>query len=274
MSVGTVPDQGRRRDRRDKPNASRPGSEVLGLIPARGGSKSMPRKNIQMLAGHPLIAYSIAAGLTAGVIGRVIVSTDDEEIAAVARSYGAEVPFLRPSQLAQDDTPDFPVVQQALEWLGENEDYHPQIIVQLRPTSPLRPTDLVDRGIDVLATHSDADSARAVIPSSQNPFKMWRLADDGRIVPLLQDGFHEPYNMPRQQLPKTFWQTGHLDVIRAETVLLKHSLTGDRVFPILVDPAYAVDIDAPQDLVRAETILREGRQDLVFPAVRAVKRAT
>jgi len=269
-----VPDQGRQPDRPDPSNAGRPAFEVLGLIPARGGSKSMPRKNIQMLAGHPLIAYSIAAGLTAGMIGRLIVTTDDEEIAAVARSYGAEVPFLRPSRLAQDDTPDLPVVQQALEWLGENENYHPQIIVQLRPTSPLRPSRLVDQGIGVLVEHPDADSARAVIPSSQNPFKMWRSADDGRIVPLLQDGFHEPYNMPRQLLPKTFWQTGHLDVIRVETVLLKHSLTGDRVFPILVDPAYAVDIDAPQDLGRAEAILREGRQDLVFPAVRATKRAT
>src|SRR5512136_151314 len=110
-------------------------TEVLAFIPARGGSKSIPRKNIRSFAGHPLIAYSIAAGLAAESVTRVIVSTDDEEIAAVARRYGAETPFLRPAELSQDNTPDLPVFQQALEWLDENEGYRPEILVQLRPTS-------------------------------------------------------------------------------------------------------------------------------------------
>jgi N-acylneuraminate cytidylyltransferase len=191
---------------------------VLALIPARGGSKSVPRKNVRLLAGHPLIAYSIAAGLASRGVGRVVVSTDDDEIAAVARAYGAETPFVRPAELAQDETLDLPVVEHALEWLWRKEGYRPSIIVQLRPTSPLRPKDLVEQGIDVLKTHPDADSARAVIPSRQTPYKMWRPAENGRIVPLLADGLHEPYNMPRQHLPATFWQTGHLDVIRIETI--------------------------------------------------------
>jgi N-acylneuraminate cytidylyltransferase len=237
----------------------------LVLIPARGGSKSFPHKNIRPLGGHPLIAYSIAAGLAARTVGRVVVSTDDEEIAEVARAYGAEVPFLRPAPLALDDTPDLPVVEHALDWLGR-AGYHPEIVVQLRPTSPLRPMDLVDRGIKVLTDHPDADSARAVIPSVQNPYKMWRQAEDGRIVPLLEDGFHEPYNMPRQLLPPTYWQTGHLDVIRTRTIRRKHSLTGDRVFPIPVDPECAVDIDTARDLARAEALLQEGRLDLVIPS--------
>jgi N-acylneuraminate cytidylyltransferase len=96
---------------------------------------------------------------------------------------------------------------------------------------------------------------------------MWRPAEDGRIVPLLETGLHEAYNMPRQMLPRTFWQTGHLDVIRTETVIRKHSLTGDVVFPIVVDPEYAVDIDSARDLERAEALLQEGRWDLVRPAV-------
>ncbi|MBF8261438.1 MAG: putative N-acylneuraminate cytidylyltransferase [candidate division NC10 bacterium] len=243
---------------------SRPDS-VLALIPARGGSKSFPHKNLRLLGGHPLIAYSIAAGLSARSVGRVVVSTDDEEIAEVARAYGADVPFLRPAPLALDETPDLPVVEHALAWLAKGG-YRPEIVVQLRPTSPLRPRDLVDRGIAVLIDHPDADSARAVVPSGQNPYKMWRRAEDGRIVPLLEDGLHEPYNMPRQLLPPTYWQTGHLDVIRTGTVLRMHSLTGDRVFPIMVDPDCAVDIDTAPDLARAEALLREGRLDLVIPA--------
>ena len=238
---------------------------VLALVPARGGSKSLPRKNILSLGGHPLIAYSIAAGLAAQGVSRLVVSTDDPEIAEVARSYGAEVPFLRPPALAQDDTMDFPVVEHALAFLEAHDGFRPAVVVQLRPTSPLRPVDLVDRGLEVLARHPDADSARAVIPSGQNPYKMWRPVEGGRIVPLLQDGSPEPYNRPRQQLPATFWQTGHLDVIRVETIRGQRSLTGDRVYPISVDPEYAVDIDTPRDLARAEELLRQGRDVLVRP---------
>ncbi len=113
-------------------------TEVLALIPARGGSKSIPRKNILPFAGFPLIAFSIAAGLASETVNRVIVSTDDEEIAGFSRRYGAETPFIRPAHLAEDSTPDLPVFQHALEWLQENEAYQPDIVVQLRPTSPLR----------------------------------------------------------------------------------------------------------------------------------------
>jgi N-acylneuraminate cytidylyltransferase len=239
---------------------------VLYLIPARGGSKSVPRKNLRLLAGHPLIAYSIAAGLEARSVGRVVVSTDDEEIAAAARVYGAEVPFLRPADLASDEALDLPVVEHALAWLEDKDGFRPDLVVQLRPTSPLRPTGLVDRGIEVLEAHPEADCVRAVVPSGQNPYKMWRTGEGGRIVPLLDTAFREPYNMPRQLLPRTFWQTGHLDVIRTASILRKHSLTGDVVFPILVDAEYAVDIDAARDLDRAEELLRERRLDVVVPA--------
>jgi N-acylneuraminate cytidylyltransferase len=239
--------------------------DVLALIPARGGSKSVPRKNIRPLAGHPLIAYSIAAGLAARGVGRVVVSTDDEEIAAIARACGAEVPFLRPSELAADDTPDLPVVEHALAWLAENEGFRPAVIVQLRPTSPLRPIGLVDQGIDILRAHPDADCVRAVVPSGQNPFKMWRPVEDGRIVPLIEDGLHEAYNMPRQRLPATYWQTGHLDVIRRETVLGQRSLTGRRVYPLMVEAEFAVDIDSPRDFERAEALLARQPSPLVVP---------
>jgi N-acylneuraminate cytidylyltransferase len=243
--------------------AGQPG--VLYLIPARGGSKSVPRKNVRLLAGHPLIAYSIEAGLTARTPGRVLVSTDDDEIASIARAYGAEVPFLRPADLAGDETPDLPVVEHTLAWLADREGYRPVVIVQLRPTSPLRALGLVDRGLELLEAHPDADSVRAVVPSGQNPYKMWRAAADGRIVPLLENGLHEPFNMPRQLLPPTYWQTGHLDVIRIRTVEDRHSLTGDRVYPLVVSPDCVVDIDTTRDFARAEELLARGGLDLVRP---------
>ncbi len=247
-----------------------PGYRVLALIPARGGSKGIPRKNIRPFAGHPLIAYSIAAGLQAETVDRVVVSTDDEEIARIAREYGAEVPFLRPAHLALDDTPDYPVFRHALEWLERHEGYRPDVVVQLRPTSPLRPRDLVDRGVRLLLEHPEADSVRAVVPSGQNPFKMWRLGDDGYLQPLLSlPGEPEPYNAPRQRLPQTFWQTGHLDVFWRRTVFEQGSLTGRRVLPLMVDPRYTVDLDNEWDWERAEwTALHRTDLDLVWPGRR------
>jgi YrbI family 3-deoxy-D-manno-octulosonate 8-phosphate phosphatase len=239
-------------------------AQVLAIIPARGGSKSVPRKNIRQLAGHPLLAYSIAAGLQATSISRVIVSTDDEEIAEIARSYGAEVPFMRPTALAQDDTTDFPVFRHALDWLAENESYSPNIIIQLRPTSPLRPPGLVDEAVKLLRGHPEVDSARGVIPSGQNPYKMWRINAAGHMVPLLTDGFEQPYNMPRQQLPATYWQTGHIDAIRHKT-LEAGSLSGSVILPLILDPRYAVDIDTDRDHERAEWIIRQGDLALVLP---------
>ena len=239
--------------------------EILALIPARGGSKTVPRKNIQPLAGHPLIAYSIAAGLQAQRVSRVIVSTDDEELAESSRSYGAEVPFLRPASLAQDETVDLPVFKHALEWLAENESYHPEIVVQLRPTSPLRPPECVDRAIEVLLENHNSDSVRGVILSGQNPYKMWRISPEGNLRSLIDNDFEEPYNMPRQELPQTYWQTGHIDVIRASTILEKGSMSGDNMLPLIMDPRYAIDIDTAKDHEHAQWILGHGDLALIRP---------
>lgn len=240
------------------------GTEVLAVVPARGGSKSIPHKNIRPLAGHPLIAYSIAAGLQARSVSRLVVSTDDEEIAAIARRYGAEVPFLRPAALAQDDTPDLPVFQHALAELAASG-YRPDVVVQLRPTSPLRPPDCVDRAVGILLSHPEADSVRGVVPSGQNPYKMWRIGEDGRMRPLLSDGFVEPYNMPRQALPPTYWQTGHIDAIRASTILEKGSMSGEVILPLVLDPRYTIDIDNLRDWERAEWLLARGQLEVVWP---------
>jgi N-acylneuraminate cytidylyltransferase len=241
-------------------------TEILAVIPARGGSKGLPGKNIRSFGGHPLIAWSIAAARQSALVTRVIVSTDDEGIAAVARAYRAETPFLRPATLAQDDTTDFPVFEHAVHWLAEHEGYHPDIVVQLRPTSPVRPIGLVERAIGSLLEHPDADCVRGVIPAGQNPFKMWRChGEDRPITPLLVvEGIAEPYNAPRQALPPVCWQTGHIDAIRVSTITQKRSLTGDVIYPLMVDPRYAVDIDNLSDWARYEA-LTVGDLEMIRP---------
>ncbi len=243
--------------------------EVLAIIPARGGSKGIPRKNIRNFAGHPLIAYSIEAGLQAKTVTRVIVSTDDEEIATVARRCGAEVPFLRPPEFAQDQTLDLPVFQHALEWLEQNEGYHPEVVVQLRPTSPIRPPSLVDEAVNLLLQRPEAHSVRGVVPSGQNPHKMWRInPQTGRMNPLLQvEGIAEPYNAPRQVLPPVFWQTGHIDAIRPE-VIRRGSMSGEVILPVMIDPNYTVDIDNPRDWARSEWLVWNSDFEIVYPGRR------
>lgn len=235
-------------------------TQILAIIPARGGSKGIPRKNIRNFAGYPLIAWSIAAAKQSALVTRVIVSTDDEEIAAVAREYGAETPFLRPAELALDNTTDLPVFEHVLKWLEELEGYHPDVVIQLRPTSPIRPKTLVDDAIRVLLSHPDADSVRGVVPAAQNPFKMWRF--NGADKPLGQllevPGIKEPYNAPRQVLPPVYWQTGHIDAIRVSAIVNKKSLTGDVIYPLVIDPQYTVDIDTLADWAKYEAVIYRG----------------
>ena len=242
-------------------------TETLAIIPARGGSKGIPRKNIRPFAGYPLLAFSIAAGLQAETVSRVIVSTDDEEIAAVARQWGAETPFLRPADLARDDTTDLPVFQHALEWLATQHGYRPELVVQLRPTSPIRPKGCVDAAVRTLLAHPDADSVRGIVPAGQNPHKMWRLplGEQGPMQNLLEvDGIAEPYNAPRQNLPPVYWQTGHIDAIRTGTIL-GGSMSGKSMYPLLIDPRFTVDLDNLNDWVRAEWLATMAGLEMVWP---------
>jgi N-acylneuraminate cytidylyltransferase len=239
--------------------------ETLAVVQARGGSKGLPRKNLRLLRGHPLIAYSIASGLAARSVTRLLVTTDDEEIAEVSRAYGAEVPYLRPAELALDDTPDFPVFEHALAWLAKHESYHPEVVVQLRPTTPLRPRGMIDEASRILAADPAADCVRGVTVPKQTPYKMWRDGEDGCLAPLLDTSFPEPYNMPRQKLPPAYWQTGHVDVIRTPTILQKQSLTGTRVRPIMIDGNYCVDIDTLVDFDLAERAIEQKHLDIDTP---------
>lgn len=226
---------------------------VLGLIPARGGSKGVPGKNIKLLAGKPLLAYTAAAALAAQHLSRVVLSTDDEQIAAVGRACGIEVPFLRPAELAQDHSPTLPVVQHALRTLeaaGEQFD----AVCLLQPTNPLRRAVDIDACITLFA-REQADSVVTVlpVPAEYNPHWVYFRAADGSLR--LSTGESTP--IPRRQaLPPAFHREGSVYVTRRDVILEENSLYGQRVLGVELDPARSVNIDTPDDWAHAEALLQ------------------
>ena len=230
--------------------------EVLALIGARGGSKSMPGKNLRVVAGKPMVAHSIDHARAAQTITRVILTTDDAEIAKVGRAAGAEVPFMRPAEIAQDLSTDYEFVRAALEWLRDNESYVPDFVVQLRPPTPMRDARLIDRAVETIAAHPDADSLRAVVGCCSTPYKMWRLRGDGYLLPLMRlKGIPEPWNQPRQLLPEVVQQDGFIDIVRPRTIFEQNSITGRNVLPFFLDRE-SIDIDEECDLAEAERIMQ------------------
>lgn len=230
---------------------------VFAIIPARGGSKGIRNKNLKQVNGHPLIAWSIAAARASQKVDRIIVSTDSLEIAKVAKAYGAEVPFLRPTAISDDQSRDIAFLQHALRWFENEEGQIPDLLVQLRPTSPLRTSVIIDKAIDKLENNTDADSIRIVTEAPITPYKMWRLNEDRQLSPLLTvDGIAEPYNEPRQSLPQTYWQIGTLDVIWSKTILTQKSVSGKNIMGIVVPSNWALDIDNIHDLDKASEALK------------------
>jgi N-acylneuraminate cytidylyltransferase len=236
-------------------------SRVLALIPARGGSKGIPRKNVMMLAGKPLIAHSILQAHDSRHINRVLVSTDDEEIAQVSVEWGAEVPFLRPAMYAQDDSTDLDVFLHALNWLAEHENYVPDLIVHLRATGPARRSELIDEAVELLASHPEADAVRSMCQARQTPYKMWQITPEGYLRPVTQiGGLPDCQSLPRQSLPVVYWQNGYVDVVRPRAVLEKHSMWGSCAIPFIVnEPLF--ELDYPEDIPAVEEAvlrLRDG----------------
>lgn len=223
---------------------------VLAIIPARKGSKSIIDKNIQSFNGKPLLAYSIEQALESKHITRVIVSTDDEYYAEIARSFGAEVPFLRPSEISGDFSTDLEVFEHVLRTLISTEGYNADICVHLRPTAPIRAVQDIDAMIEILRLNEDIDSVRSVVKVDKTPYKMWFKDDAGRLTPILDHkDYREPYNMPRQSLPVVYMQNAHIDITRSGTVLDKKSMTGDSIYGFeLFD---LIDIDTYADFDKA-----------------------
>lgn len=234
---------------------------IISIIPARGGSKKIIGKNIKPLCGKPLIFYTLIEAKKSKLIERIIVSTDEPKIREIALKYGAEAPFLRPKELSADFVTDLPVFQHCLNWLKDNENYIPDVIVHLRPTAPLRKAKHIDRGIKLLLKSPEADSVRSVTPVGQHPLKMWKI-ENGRLFPFISQeisGIKESYNMPRQKLPKAYIQNGSVDIIWTKTILEKKSMSGDTIVPLVMEELESVNIDNEVDFLTAEIIMKKGR---------------
>lgn len=228
--------------------------EILAIIPARSGSKSVQDKNIRSIGGRPLLSWSIDHARESNSVTRTIVSTDSERYAEIARHYGAETPFLRPAGISGDQATDLGVFTHALDWLQEHEGYEPDICVHLRPTCPVRREGLVDEAVAILREDPSVDSVRTVGPTPHTPYKMWTRNSDGTLEPLLSHGsIKEPWNIARQDLPETLLQTANVDVVRSSVIKEKHSMTGGRIFG-LEDPTL-FDIDDEHDFLRAHAAL-------------------
>lgn len=232
--------------------------EVLAVIPARGGSKGIPRKNLVPLMGKPLVVHSIDHARASARVTRVVVSTEDAEIAATARAAGAEVPFLRPDDLAGDQVLDLPVFAHVLDRLQADEGYVPDLVVHLRPTAPWRRPEWIDAAIDLLATTPQADSVRSVSPPAQHPYRIFRIGADGFLAPVMGHEHPEPYLLRRQDLPPMYYYNCVIDVTRPATIRQQRSMTGARMLPFVMDADDAFDIDTRRDLEVARCLL-EGK---------------
>ena len=225
-------------------------AQVLGLIPARGGSKGIPGKNLALLCGRPLLAYTADAVKQSRKLTRTIVSTDDERIAECARSLGLEVPFMRPAPLAADDAPMLPVVQHALEAMKERG-FDADMVVLLQPTSPLRRAEHIDAAIDWLErTAADSMVSVVEVPHQFNPVSVMRL-DDGLLKPFL-DG---PTATRRQDKPKLFARNGPAVLAVRAAVVRGGSLYGERSWPLGMSAEDSIDIDTLRDLQLVEWVL-------------------
>ncbi|HET7451949.1 MAG TPA: acylneuraminate cytidylyltransferase family protein [Thermoanaerobaculia bacterium] len=225
--------------------------KTLGLVPARGGSKGIPRKNIRALAGRPLLEYTARAALAAESLAKVVLSTDDPAIADAGRAVGLDVPFLRPPELAEDETPTLPVVRHALLWLARHGEIYDAVCL-LQPTSPFRSAATID-GCVALLERSGADSVVSVVavPAEHNPHWVYFRSSEGWLR--LSTGESSP--VPRRQaLPEAFCRDGAVYVTRTEVVVERHSLYGDRVAGFVTREEEAVNLDDMEDWRRAETI--------------------
>tara|TARA_B100000700_G_scaffold327972_1_gene444224 strand:- start:2673 stop:3380 length:708 start_codon:yes stop_codon:yes gene_type:complete len=228
---------------------------ITAIIPARGGSKTIPRKNIKLFLGKPLIYYSIKQAQESKYINRIILTTDDEEIRQIGIKYGAEAPFIRPKEISGDLSTDLEFFQHYLQWTKENEPNKiPDILVQLRPTYPTRKVEKIDDCIKTMLDNMSYDCVRTVAEYNfKTPYKMYTL-DNNRLRPLFEEynGVKQPYNHCRQIFPQIYTANGYLEVIKTETILNKNSVSGDKIFSYIMDESCIEDIDTEEEWILLE----------------------
>tara|TARA_Y100000768_G_C23988997_1_gene690846 strand:+ start:5930 stop:6643 length:714 start_codon:yes stop_codon:yes gene_type:complete len=229
---------------------------ILGLIPARGGSKGIPLKNIKNIYGKPLLAYTAEAALKSKNLDRVILSTDSIEIKDVGEKYGLEVPFLRPKILSKDDSPTLPVIIHALENIRKKDNFIPDIVVLLQPTSPLRNNHHIDNAIKVFLDNENADSLVSVvkIPHNFSPYSALQKGKQNIVTPFLKHS--ENYTL-RQKKPVFYGRNGALYISTRECIVDKKSMYGDITISYLMDQKNSLDIDSHFDLKVLECFLKK-----------------
>jgi len=231
--------------------------KIISLIPARGGSKGIKNKNLTEIEGKSLVGHSITHSLQSTLIQRTFLSSDSDAIIQEGLKYGAEVPFVRPAELAADHVLDIPVFEHLLAYLKATENYIPDIVVHLRPTAPYRDPQWIDAAIQLLIDHPAADSVRSVSEPSQHPYRVFSIDEQGFLDPIMKHEHPQPYLLRRQDLPKMYFYNCVIDVTRAETITAQHSMTGTKIYPYVMHPDDVIDIDTPLDLAFARYYLSE-----------------
>ncbi len=223
--------------------------KILCVIPSRSGSKEIPNKNIKIFNGKPLIAHTISYAKKCKLITHTIVSTDSEEYAKIATQHGGNVPFLRPKKYSSDLSQDIDFMFHAVVECEKLNNIIYDFIILLRVTSPLRPKKLIEKALDLMILNPEATSIKAVMPSKEHPYKHW--VPDGKYIRGYENSIHEPYNLPRQQLPKAYYSAGDLEIVKRD-VVLNGSVSGDKVIPLLLSREEVIDIDSIEDWNKAE----------------------
>jgi N-acylneuraminate cytidylyltransferase len=221
---------------------------ILCIIPARSGSKGLPHKNVKDYRGKPLLAWSIEQAQLCQYEMKIIVSTDSKEYADIAMKYGAEAPFLRPTEISGDLSTDYECMKHSVEWLGQNQQYYPDIVLQLRPTSPLRKVEDINQAICLfLQNRENYDSLRSVVEFEKSPYKMYNVKEN-TLVPLFKkvDDIDEPYNQCRQVLPKCYLHNGYIDIFNT-SILEDATISGEKIYPYLMNKEDNLDIDEAKD---------------------------
>jgi N-acylneuraminate cytidylyltransferase len=245
--------------------------KILALIPARGGSKSIPKKNIVFFGGYPLLAYSIAAAHQSTLINRVIVTTDDLETAIIAKNFQAETPFLRPKEIAKDFSLDIEFFNHCLNWLEKNEGYIPDLIIHLRPTTPLRDYRLIDKAIMALIKDKKATSLRSAHIFEDVGHKLFRIKKDYCAF-FGKDDFNkkEYHNFPRQILPITYKPNGYVDIIIPKKLKETGLLHGKNIKPFITEKT--IDVDHLKDLNQAKEVLKGPKWSKLIKKLRELKK--
>ncbi|MCO4754505.1 MAG: acylneuraminate cytidylyltransferase family protein [Bacteriovoracaceae bacterium] len=216
--------------------------EMIAVVPARSGSKGVPKKNIKELRGKPLMAYSILAGTKSKHISRTIVSTDSEEFAEIANSFGGETPFLRPADISGDRSTDLEMMIHVLDWLKENEGKEPDYIVHLRPTTPLRNVEEVDKAIEKFLENKESTALRSVHEMSESAYKTFEIDENNQMITAFsKEKDLDGANKARQGFPSTYFANGYVDVLSTKLIREKNRIHGDNVLPYVTEPVIEVD---------------------------------